>query len=377
MSVANIPTPNSTFVRYGVTPDNTTVRASTPSGQATTLPPISPVPQWEAPNGFHNLPPELSTPKTAGLFSSDPAIQAALNDPNMDFETLIELQIALNNKLMDTMTASKLKDVEANQKTSEKNQAERVQQIKDSQVKLESAAKKSWWSTTMNIVAKVATVIAAVAMIAGAVLAAPFTGGVSVGLVVVGVYMLATAAYDLANEINVAVNGDDARWPAVSVGAGIAKLMTWINEKIVNLLENTGVINADSAEVLNKFIKDAEPWIAMAMDLAVSVAIMFVPGAQLVAGPQIIKGFATIVSAIAQATKAGLDISKAFDMKALAAITAKLDTLQAQIDDLTQSNKQLMEILKIINETKADSEDTLTKVFENQASNSRAIFSMA
>ena len=356
MSVANInPSSNSTFVQPGFTPENTTVRGSTPSGQAQPVPPTAPVQKWEAPSGFQNLPPELATPKTAGLFSSDPAIQAALNNPNMDFETLIELQIALNNKQMDVLTASKLKDVEANKKTTEKNQAERVQLIKDSQVKLESAEKKSWWSKLCNVVAKVATVIVAVAMIAAAVLAAPVTGGASLALGLVGGYMLATSAYDLANDINVWKNGESARWPAVSIGAGVAKA-----------LEKMNLVSADTAA-----------WIAMGVDLVVNIAMMFVPGAQFTALPRLLKAGAMIVSALAQFSKAGLDLSKAGDIKALAYITAKLDTLQAQIDDLTQNNKQLMEILKIINETKADNEDTLTKVFENQASNSRAIFRMA
>jgi hypothetical protein len=273
----------------------------------------------------------------------------------MDFETLIELQIALNNKQMDVLTASKLKDVEANQKTTEKNQTERVQQIKNSQVKLESAEKKSWWSKLCNVVAKVATVIVAVAMIAAAVIAAPVTGGASLALGLVGGYMLLTSAYDLANDINVWKNGESARWPAVSIGAGVAKA-----------LEKMNLVSADTAA-----------WIAMGVDLVVNMAMMAVPGAQLAALPRLLKAGAMIVNALAQFSKAGLDIAKAVDMHDLAGITAKLDTLQAQIDDLSQSNKQLMEILKIINETKADSEETLTKVLENQAGNSKAIFRMA
>jgi hypothetical protein len=348
------PTINSGYIQPGLKSGESTVRGTTPSGQAQPVPTTSNVAPWQPPIGFQNLPPALATPQTAGLFSSDPAIQAALSSPNMDFETLIELQIALNNKQMDTLTAGRMKEVEANQKTAEKNQAERIQQIKDSQVKLQSAEKKSWWSKLLNVVAKVAAVVVAVAMIAAAVIAAPVTGGASLALGLAGGYMLATSAYDLANEINVAVNGEEKRWPQVTLGSGVA----W-------LLEKVGVD------------KDIAGWVSMGVDLAVNIAMMAIPGAQFTALPRLLKGGAMVISAIAQASKAGIDVSKAFDVKALADITAKLDTLQAQIDDLALNNKQLIELLKILNETKADNEGTMTQVLDNQASKNKTAFSMA
>lgn len=345
--------PGATARQGAAVPGEFNVQVSTPAGQAAPTRPVQPAPAT-SPNqkAFLEFRPQLAAPATADLFSDDPAIQALLSNPNVDMETVILAQMALNNKQLETLNASKAKDIQANQKVSEQNQAERKKQIQDSKDKLEAAAKKGWWSKLLDVVGKAAAFIGSLAVLVAAVVAAPVTGGLSLGVAALAIYMMASSAVDLANEINVAINGESARWDfKLSVGA----LVGWIAGKL-----------GASDEV--------KKWIEMGVDLVVNVAAMFmIPGAQLTAGARILSATAKIIGAVAQASKAGVDISTAFDVKDLAYINATLDQLQAQIDRLTQNNKQLMEMLKVIQETKADNDNTVTEVLEAKQTTMRRI----
>ena len=323
--------------------DDLRVYGSTPAGQAAPVAPAAPAVPAPAPT-YLDFRPELAGPQVAGLFSNDPTIQALLNNPNVDIETLIEAQITLNNKALDVLNASKAKEIEANRKTNEANQAQRYEEIQKSKQKAEAAASKSWWSKVLNIVAKAAQVVAAVATIVAAVAAAPVTGGVSLVAGLAATYLLLQSAVELANEINVAVNGESARWSVSSLGS----LVGWALEKM-------GVD------------KETAQWIALGLDVVANVAVMFLlPGVGLAAAPRALKAFSMLIGGAAQMGKAGIDIAKAFDVKGMADINSKLDTLQAQIDRLLQNNKQLMEMLKVIQESKTDNFDTVSEALEKK-----------
>jgi hypothetical protein len=340
-----------------ITPTGPTLGATgptgtTPAGQSAPLgfTPTAPKdPVKDQP--FMSFRPELASPQTANLFSNDPSIQALLANPNVDMETIILAQMALNNKQLDTLNASKAKEIQANQKLNEQNQAERIKQILASKEKVEAAATKGWWSKLLDVVANVATFIATAAVLIAAVVAAPATGGLSLAVGALALYQLVSSGAELVNKAAEAITGERLFDFQLTIGAGIAAI--------------AGAFGASD---------DVKQWIALGVDLVVNVATMFIiPGAQLSAIGRIVKAGSTIAAGAAQIGKGGLDISRAFDVKALADIQAKLDTLQAQIDRLTQNNKQLMEMLKIIQEAKADNDNTVTEVLQSKAETGKRI----
>ena len=326
--------------------------STTPAGQSAPLgftpaPPKDPVKDQP----FMSFRPELASPQTASLFSSDPSIQALLANPNVDMETIILAQMALNNKQLDTLNASKATEVQANQKLNEKIQAERIKEIQASKEKVEAAANKGWWSKLLDVVANVATFIASAAVLIAAVVAAPATGGLSLAVGALALYQLVSSGAELINKAAEAITGERLFDFKISIGAGVAAL--------------AGLLGASD---------DVKQWIELGVDLVVNVAAMFIiPGAQLSAIGRIVKAVSTIVAGFAQVSKGSLDISRAFDVKALADGQARLDTLQAQIDRLTQNNKQLMEMLKIIQEAKSDNDNTATEAIQAKAETGRRI----
>jgi hypothetical protein len=217
-------------------------------------------------------------------------------------ETIILAQMALNNKQLDTLNASKAKEVQANQKLNEQNQAERIKQIQASKEKVETAANTSWWSKLLDVVANAATFIASAAVLIAAVVAAPATGGLSLAVGALALYQLVSSGAELVNKAAEVITGERLFNFQLTVGAGIAAI--------------AGAFGASD---------EVKQWIALGVDLVVNVAAMFIiPGAQLSAIGRIVKAVSTIVAGVAQVSKGSLDISRAFDVKALADIQAKL-----------------------------------------------------
>jgi hypothetical protein len=324
---------------------------TTPAGQSGPLGFTPPTKEPVQDQAFMSFRPELASPQTANLFSSDPSIQALLSNPNVDMETIILAQMALNNKQLDTLNASKATEVQANQKLNEKIQAERIKEIQANKEKVEAAANKSWWSKLLDVVANVATFVASAAVLVGAILAAPATGGLSLAVGALALYQLISSGAELVNKGFEAITGERLFDFKLTIGAGIAAL--------------AGVFGASD---------EVKQWIELGVDLVVNVAAMFlIPGAQLSAIGRIVKAVSTIIAGVSQVSKGSLDISRAFDVKDLADSQARLDTLQAQIDRLTQNNKQLMEMLKIIQEAKADNENTATEALQAKAETGRRI----
>ena len=345
-------TPTGTGTALGTT----ALTGTTPAGQSAPIqrtPDLPKEPIKDQP--FMSFRPELASPQTANLFSNDPAIQALLANPNVDMETIILAQMALNNKQLDTLNASKAKEVQANQKLNEQNQAERIKQIQATKEKIEAAANKGWWSKLLDVVANVATFIASAAVLIAAVVAAPATGGLSLAVGALALYQLVSSGAELVNKAAESISGKPLFDFKISIGAGIAAI--------------AGALGASD---------EVKQWIELGVDLVVNVAAMFIiPGAQLSAIGRIVKAVSTIVSGVAQISKGSLDISRAVDVKALADIQAKLDTLQAQIDLLTQNNKQLMEMLKLIQEAKADNDNTATDALQAKTETMAKVFRMA
>jgi hypothetical protein len=325
--------------------------AATPAGQSQPMgaPVLPSQPVLDQP--FMSFRPQLAPAQTAGLFSSDPAIQALLNNPDVDIETIILVQMALNNKQLDTLNASKAKDIDANRQASEKNQAERVKQIQASKEKVEAAANKGWWAKLLDVVGDAATFIGSAAVLVAAILAAPATGGLSIGVAVLAVYMMVGSATELANKAHELRTGERLFNFQITVGE-LAGLVA-------------GAFGASD---------EVKQWIKLGVDVVVGVAAMFIiPGAQLNAFGKILKAGAAIVGGIAQISKGGLEISKAIDVRDLANTQASLDTLQAQIDRLTQNNQQLMDMLKLFQESKTDNENTVSEALEAKATTGRRI----
>lgn len=328
--------------------DTIAVSLTTPAGQA--APVVVPLPDLDlggTGQAFLDVRPTLDQARTQGLLSSDEAIQALLDNPDTDLETLILAQMALNNKQLDQLNESKAKDIEANRKKSEANQAERMERLKEANSKIESANKKSWWSKALGVVASVAGLVAGI-------MAAPFTGGLSLA---VAVYALVNTAYDLVNELNVAINGEDARWQAKPFSIGY-----WVGE----IAQKLGA----SPEVAAMISAAVEVVIGLAALAAGSTSAI---NSGMSAAAKVMQASASGLSATARLTSGALTISTEVTKYQLAGITAKMDTLQAQIDRLMQSNQQLMTMLKNIQQARQDNDDTVTDTLESFRETTRRI----
>lgn len=323
------------------------VERQTPAGNAQNVAPDFELPKDEQTQAFFDVRTRFEPPKPGVFKSDDPALQALLDDPDADLETLILAQMAINNKQLDLMNKAKAGDIEANQKLAEQNQAERKKEIEASKAKIESAEKKGFWGKLLGVISKVAAVVGTVVAIAGAIAAGPVGWVAGVALA----YSLATTIYEIANDINVAVNGEKARWPQITLGAGIA----WV----------AGQLKASD---------EVKMWIGAAVDVALSIALAFAnPFKALSAAKQFFTATSSLISSVTKASSAGLNIAAAYDKWALSDVTAKLDTLQAQIDRLNQSNRQLFEMLKNIQQARADNDNTATEVLELAGQSNRRI----
>ena len=315
-------------------------------------------------NASLTQPPRLSAPKTQG--ATDPLLQEVqkmLNSPNASAEDLQTIITGLMTKMSDFTLANEANNIKNRSSEMEATQKKRAQQVQDIANNVSSQNNLGFWAKLLNVFSKIGSTLAAVATIALGAALAPFSGGVSIAIIVYGGYSLFVAVTDTAKEIYKAAGGTGWNFSLT------------LGEAIGGLAQLAGAS------------KDVSNWIKMGVDLAVdltaAVVLMVIPGGQVKAA-QTIKSMSNnlveIQAATEKLTKFTSTLGRGGMRLSTSANTVTSTTKVAQggvqisMADKTYDNEKvkaafasLQLVLDLLQQLQQTSQDFMQSVMDNSA----------